>query len=97
MDYKNCVYQTEKNFGFVPLNDLMVYTGQEIVWGHLPDMVEAHAKIRKSALPNFMKLRIPVTTQLKVSAWKHYLQEYWDKQLIDLIEFGFPLDFDQHI
>ena len=51
----------------------MVYTGQEIVLGRVPDMVEAHAKIRQSALPNFMKLRIPVTTQLKVSAWKKYL------------------------
>ena len=56
MDYKNCLYQNEKKIGFVPLNDLMVYTGQEIIWGHVPDMVEAHAKIRQSALPNFMKL-----------------------------------------
>ena len=26
-----------------------------------------------------------------------YLDCYWDKQLIDLIQFGFPLDFDRKV
>ena len=60
-------------------------------------MVEVHARVRQSESPNFMKARIPIQTQLKVPAWKKYLQQYWDKQLIDLIHFGFPLDFDSHI
>ena len=44
-----------------------------------------------------MKLRIQVQTQLKVQSWKEYLDCYWDKQLIDLIAFGFPLDFDRKV
>ena len=43
-----------------------------------------------------MGIRIPVNTQLKVEAWKHHLKSYWDQQLIDLIQYGFPLDFDRN-
>ena len=34
-------------------------------------------------------------TNLKVSSWRAHLCDYFDKQLCDLIEFGFPLDFDR--
>ena len=37
-------------------------------------------------------LRIPVKTDLNVSNWKEHLVDYFDQQLI---EFGFPLDFDR--
>ena len=97
IDHKNCLYQNDKNFGFIPLNDLMVYTGPEITWGTVPDIIEAHAKVRRSGLPNFMEVRIPLKTQLKVPCWKKYLDNYWDQQLVDLIQFGFPLDFDRQI
>ena len=42
-------------------------------------------------------MRIPVRTQLHVEAWEQYLHCYWDKQLIDLLRFGFPLDFDRRV
>ena len=96
-DHKNCLYQNDKNFGFIPLNDLIVYTGPEVIWGLVPDIVEAHAKIQRSGLPNFMHARIPLNIQLKVHCWKKYLHSYWDQQLVDLIQFGFPLDFDRWI
>ena len=51
----------------------------------------------QSGLPNFMKLHIPVQTQLKFQSWKKYLDCYWDRQLVDLIQFGFPLDFDRNV
>ena len=97
IDHKNCLYQNDKNFGFIPINDLMVKTGPEIIWGQVPNIVEAHAKIKQSGLPNFMSLRIPVQTQLKVQSWKKYLHSYWDQWLLDLIHFGFPLDFDRQV
>ena len=97
VDYKNCIYQNDKNFGFCPLNDLMVYTGHDVTWGNIPNILQAHATVRQSGLPNFMGCRIPVETQLKVPAWKKYLQSYWDNQLVDLIQFGFPLDFNRDI
>ena len=46
-------------------------------------------------MPNFLKCRIPVQTQLKPKVWAQKLQNYWDQQLPDLIAFGFPLDFDR--
>ena len=73
IDHKNCLYQNDKNFGFIPFNDLMVYTGPDIIWGTVPDIIEAHAKVRKSGLPNFMNVRIPLKTQLKVHCWKKIL------------------------
>ena len=66
MDHKNCLYKNDKKFGFISVNALMVYTGQEMVLGRVPDIVEAHARVKQSGLPNFMKLCIPVQTQLKV-------------------------------
>ena len=48
-------------------------------------------------MPNFMQVRIPVKSQLNVAAWKKYLYSYWDKQLIDLIQYGFPLEFDTEV
>ena len=74
----------------------MTYTGHEVVWGRVPRIIEAHEMIRSSAMPNFMKVRIPVQTQLNVEAWKKYLDLYRDKQLINLIQFGFLLDFDRN-
>ena len=95
LDHKNCINQNTKAFGFIPYNGLLRYTGPNIVWASVPDIVQAHQLVRQSGMPNFMQVRIPVNSQLKVEAWKKYLHEYWDKQLIDLIEYGFPLDFDR--
>ena len=44
-----------------------------------------------------MQIRIQVQNQLNDEAWKKYLDSYWNKQLIDLIQFGFPLDFDRNV
>ena len=35
--------------------------------------------------------------QLVSERWQYNLQNYWDKQLIDLIAYGFHLDFDRNI
>ena len=42
-----------------------------------------------------MGIRIPVASKLNIKNWKYYLADYWHKQLVDLLEFGFPLDFDR--
>ena len=36
-----------------------------------------------------------MNSQLKVSEWEHHLVDYWDRQLLELIRFGFPLDFNR--
>ena len=51
--------------------------------------------IKASQLPNYLGLRIPVVTNLNVPAWRKYLCNYFDQQLVNLIQYGFPLDFDR--
>ena len=71
--------------GLLPFNDLMVYTGEEVIWADIPKIIEAHKIIKNSAMPNFMGARIPVTGQFNIPAWKSYLAGYWDKQIVDLL------------
>ena len=42
-----------------------------------------------------MSAKIPARSQLNVSVWKEELSTYWDQQLLQLLEFGFPLDFNR--
>ena len=51
--------------------------------------------VKKSGKPNFLQARIPIQSQLKVEAWEEALGDYWDRQLLELIKFGFPLDFNR--
>ena len=32
---------------------------------------------------------------LNIKKWRHCLSNYWNQQLCDLLEYGFPLDFDR--
>ena len=44
-----------------------------------------------------MKAQIPVQSQLNINSWEKHLSNYWDKQLIFLIKYGFPLNFNPDI
>ena len=44
-----------------------------------------------------MRIRVLVPTNLNISNWIRFLVDYWDDQLVDLLEFGFPLDFDRSL
>ena len=90
-----CVAQNGGDLGYIPLNDLTIYHGPHIFWEKIPDILEANKIICDSGVPNFLKSRIPVPTQLKPERWYFHLQDYWDQQLPDLINYGFPLDFDR--
>ena len=58
--------------------------------------LKVHDIVRATNKPNYLEARPPVKSQLKVDTWKMYLKSYWDKQLLQLIEFGFPLDFNRN-
>ena len=51
--------------------------------------------IRDSGIPKFMHLRAPVNCNLRVLSWRKHLCDYFDKQLVNSIEFEFPLDYDR--
>ena len=35
-------------------------------------------------------------SQLKVGVWQDLFKDYWDQQLLQLLRFGFPLDFNRN-
>ena len=95
MDYVNSCAQNRGKFGFVPLTPLLLYDSTVVVASPpCMDVLKAHTLVKESNTCNFMKCRIPVKSQLKPNRWRFHLQDYWDRQLPDLIEFGFPLDFN---
>ena len=82
-------------FGYVPLGDQLM-PGVDVMNDALDlTPIEMHYAVRKTNKPNFMLARIPVRGQLNVEAWCEHLGEYWDQQLLQLIRFGFPLDFNR--
>ena len=96
-NYQDCVQQSGILFGFVPLTPLKLYHGPTVHWSTIPDIVQAHKIVAATGLPNFMAARLPVQSQLNIENWKKFLSNYWDKQLIDLLNCGFPLDFDRSL
>ena len=60
----------------------------------ISDPLQLHKSVKQFGCPNFLGARIPVVSNLNIDNWKFHLKDYWDTQLLDLLEFGFPLDFD---
>ena len=91
-----CNQQIGDQFGCIPLDQFVTYQGPEVHWDTIPDVFQAHRLIKYSGVPNFLGMRIPVPTNLNVSNWRKHLADCFDQQLPDLIQFGFPLDFDRN-
>ena len=51
--------------------------------------------VRNTGCPSFLKCRVPVDSNLFIDNWKLHLAEYWDQQIVDLLHYGFPLDFNR--
>ena len=87
--------QTQDKFGFIPLGDLIMPAinlqkhSQETIF-------DIHRCIKVSGTHNFMKTEIQIQSQLKPEIWQKYLTNYWDSQLLLLIKYGFPLDFNHN-
>ena len=94
-DFQACTKQNGYTFGFIPLSPLAVYTGDHKHWDFELDIIQMHHIIKQTGLPNFLGARIPVPSQLRPDRWRFHLKFFWDSQLVDLIQYGFPLDFDR--
>ena len=92
--FKEWSEQSDFQFGFIPL-------GEQVMPGDLTcntskkSLLEIHDIVRQFGKPNFLGARIPVVSQLNVEAWEKHLKGYWDQQLLQLLKFGFPLDFNR--
>jgi hypothetical protein len=56
-------------------------------------IVANHKAINSSGLPNFLGVRIPVKTKLKIANWRSLLSHYNDYTICDFLEFGFPVGY----
>ena len=94
--FKSWQQQTEGNFGFIPLSPLI---GCHDVGcnSKVSCPLEAHNIVKNSGRFNFQKARIQLDSQFNMEVWESYLRNYWDYQLIQMLKFGFPLDFDEGI
>ena len=72
---EQCIMQTGGLFGFVPQTDLKLYDGETVHWDIIPDIIQSHYIVKSSGLPNFLKSRIPVNTNLNIENWRSYLKK----------------------
>ena len=93
VDYVNCSQQNGTQLGFIPVIPLKVYTDEYTCNNVIHNIVDLHKTVNSSNLPNFMACRIPLQSHLNMTNWRKYLVNYCDQQLVDLLAFGFPLDF----
>ena len=87
--------QNTKDFGSIPKSSLKLYVGPPVNWEDAPDILQAHKLVKASKLPKYLGRCIPVESGLNIKKWRHYLANYWDRQLCDLLKYGFPLYFDR--
>ena len=87
--------QVDFRFGFVPLQKQLLPDPNIGTSNFSGTLLQAHNIVKKSGRHNFLQARIPVESQLKVEAWEEALGDYWDRQLLELIKFGFSLDFNR--
>ena len=94
-NYVRCKSQMDKPFGVISLSPLKIYTGARTNNKEFTDPFLAHRLVRASRCPNFMGFRIPIHSNFNIPACRSHLENYWDQQLVDLLEFSFPVDFDR--
>ena len=87
--------QFDFQFGFVPLGSQLMPSNATLCNSHDYSPIEMHKIVKETGKPNFLRVRLPVTSQLNVDRWKILLKDYWDQQLLQLLQFGFPLDFNR--
>ena len=61
--------------------------------GQNSEYLQIYDAVRSTDQPNYKHARIPLTHDLNIAAWRHYLQDYEDKELCDLLMFGFPMGY----
>ena len=71
--FKSWESQTDFHFGFIPLSDLAL-PHSTVIGAGFESPIEQHYQAKKYGVPNFLGARIPVKSQLNVSAWEVMLE-----------------------
>jgi hypothetical protein len=93
LDTKQCT--NVPKFGFIPLQQNVVtqgpvnqqFTAQQL-WGK--------KRVSEIGIYNYNSYRVPVQSGFNVDRFQELAEGYEDKQLFELLRFGFPLDITKH-
>ena len=85
--------QTVGKFGYIPISDQITAAYDKPKYSQ-DDLLRIHEKVKTTGKSNFLDAQIRIPSQLNVTNWEKNLKNYWDKQLLQLICYGFPLSFD---
>ena len=55
--------------------------------------VFAYIFASKFLQPNAYEAKIPVSSQLKISVWRHYLTDCIDQVIVNFLQFSWPIDY----
>ena len=58
------------------------------------NMVALHERVFTSGVPNYRGLRIPLVSELNIPRWRSFLSAYHDNNIVDYLEFGWPVGYD---
>ena len=94
--FKKWRRQSAFDFGFIPIDEQAMPVVEYVNEWEGASPWDVHDFVKATGVPNFLKARIPIISQLNVQAWKDNLKGYWNQQLLQLLQFGFPLDFNRN-
>ena len=87
--------QSKYDFGFVPLTNPIMPSVNTYTSSNGASIGDLHRQVKSHGCYNYMGAHIRLNSQLNVKKWEEYLCEYWDKQLLQFIQFGFPMGFNR--
>ena len=91
--FKDWDKQTVDKYGFIPLSEMILPKRNEKNVS-LATIFDIHKSIVDTETHSFFNAQIQIESQLNPDVWDKYLKDYWDKELLLLIRYGFPLDFN---
>ena len=87
--------QSKYMFGFIPMSKPLMPNSYQSNSNDGYSVVDLHNKVKQHGRPNFLGAHIPVASQLNIDNWKLFLTDYWDQQLLQFLQYGFPLGFNR--
>ena len=69
---------------------------QTLTVSNLQSYIDMARAIGATGIPNYQMARFSVHSNLNIGAWRHHLEGYHNKHLIQYLTFGFPLSLSNN-
>lgn len=56
-------------------------------------LLEIHDRVVLSGQHNFAECKIPIPSNFHIPFWEEQLVDYWDREVVEFIKYGFPVSF----